>query len=133
MHGEEINQKIVKLDKRLVEHHISIGDIEWSQDKINEKFTETLKTVEKTKVLVEALKTDIEDVRERKLDTRIFEEQSAHLRNGLELLQKRVTHDEYEMNEFSQFMIRYMPLRFQNYVTSILGNCLDHRGLENLK
>lgn len=117
MHGEEINQKIVKLDKRLVEHHISIGDIEWSQDKINEKFTETLKTVEKTKVLVEALKTDIEDVRERKLDTRIFEEQSAHLRNGLELLQKRVTHDEYEMNEFSQFMIRYMPLRFQNYVT----------------
>jgi hypothetical protein len=45
-------------------------------------------------------------------------------------MEKRLVHDEHEMQEFGQFLIRYMPLRFHNNIIETLGKCLDSRGIE---
>jgi hypothetical protein len=42
MHGEELGQKIIALDKRIVKDNLRVGEIEYCQDKINEKFSECL-------------------------------------------------------------------------------------------
>jgi hypothetical protein len=59
MHGEEINQKIIALDKRIVNDSLRIGEVEWSLDKTNEKFGESLIYNEKTRILVDALRTEL--------------------------------------------------------------------------
>ena len=42
MHGEEVETKILSLDKRIVKDNIRIGEIEYSQEKIQDKFSECL-------------------------------------------------------------------------------------------
>ena len=42
MHGEEIETKIISLDKRIIKDNIRIGEIEYSQEKIGERFSDCL-------------------------------------------------------------------------------------------
>jgi conjugal transfer/entry exclusion protein len=56
MHGEEIETKIHSLDKRIVKDNIRIGEIEYSHEKIAERFSECLETQERTKVDLSTLR-----------------------------------------------------------------------------
>ena len=44
-----------------------------------------------------------------------------------------MAHDEHEMSEFGQFIVRYIPLRFHNTMSEILIKCLDSKGIERIK
>ena len=75
----------------------------------------------------------MDDIRERKYDSAEARSKFTHLETVTGLMEKRMAHDEHEMSEFGQFIVRYIPLRFHNTMTEILSKCLDSKGIERIK
>ena len=67
---------------------------------------------------------------QKKLDIRVYNDQMDEMKDLVNQMTKRLTFDEYEFQNFGEYVCRYMPIMFQNCVTENLNSCLDAKALE---
>lgn len=75
MHDEEYQSKIVGLDKRLIDQEILLQQVNWGQDKINEKYKETKSKLETQRVILNQTKLEVSELEKTKLSEDKFEKE----------------------------------------------------------
>ena len=130
---QEYSTKMVDLDERQLKMEMKIQQVDQDHRKISADLS--VANIEIGVLHNNLANTDkfASNLEQNKIDEKVFNKRVNFFQNEINQCIKRLNQDEHEMQEFGEFIVRYMPLSLTNLTSDILIQCFDGRGIQNLK
>ena len=91
---------------------------------------ENANQMDKIKINAKQLRKEVEDIREIKLNHEIFYKKVDYTDGWIDSLEKRLKFQEHESLQALNFVIRHIPLMFNNVLVESFNSCLNTSALE---
>lgn len=132
-HEEEYRQLMCGLDARVVETENALEILEKDHFDLNRIIVLANNRLEKLQIDLDAETLVVQGVEKKKLDEKSFKMQAAKWESDMDNMKKRIGIDETEIQEFANYITRYMPILLINSQAEILRDTLDYRGIVKLE
>ena len=132
-HDEEYHQKMCALSERTLVCENKLEILEKDHFDLNRLIVEANNRLEKLQIDLEGQAGVTKELQKVKLNEKDFKVYTG--KNGIQMeqMKKRIGIDETEVQEFANYITRYMPIHLINSLAEVLSDTLDHRGIVKLE
>ena len=121
------------IDDRTVKLENGLEILEKDHFDLNRLIVEANNRLEKLQIALDEETKVVKSLRELKVDDKSFKTYVIKQEQDMSNMKKRIGIDETEVQEFANYITRYMPLHLINSQAEILRDTLDYRGICKLE
>lgn len=126
MLDEDFHNKVYFLKENQIEVDMKVNSFASTINDLAENLQTSNDRLNKLNIQLDTLDEAVKDIDEKKLNEKVFDLRIAKFNTIIQQLQKRVNHDEFQLQEFAEFTIRYMPMKLQNQMTTNFLNSVTN-------
>ena len=111
MLDEDYHNKVYFLKENQIEVDMKVASFESTIETLTEQLQTSNDRLNKLNIEMDTMNDNVKDLSEKKVDQKVFDTRIARFNTTIQQLQKRLSHDEFQLQEFAEFTIRYMPMK----------------------